>query len=141
MRPAVLAIEDNDLIMKIYKAIFNGLGCRVTPARTVAEGLTLLVRERPDLIVVDFRLPDGSGIDATRAIRASADCKDTPIIVVTDGTASSENEARAAGCSACISKPIRVSSFMQLARQHLDARVRTTLPVGQLLSNGDSLRL
>jgi two-component system, cell cycle response regulator DivK len=139
-RPKVLVIEDNDLIMKIYRAIFQQLACRVTPARTIAEALALLTHEQPDLIVVDLWLPDGSGIDATRAIRAQADLKDTPLIVVTTGAASSEDEARATGCSACISKPIRVSAFIQLVRQYLDKRP-SGVPAGYMWTKSEDLRL
>ena len=125
MQPEVLVIEDNDLITQIYKAIFHELGCCVMSARTIADAQTLLTQERPDLIIMDLRLPDGSGIDATRAIRGQPDLKNIPVIVITDGSPSSEEEARSAGCSACISKPINVGMFIELVRQYVDARSKT----------------
>ncbi|MBV8096068.1 MAG: response regulator [Acetobacteraceae bacterium] len=128
VRPKVLVVEDNDFIMKIYKAILQKAGCRLIEARTTTEAQIVLKHERPDLIIMDQKLPDGSGIDATRLIRDHADLKNTPVIVVTDGSAASDEQARAVGCSACISKPIRVSAFGQLVRHHLDARPKSGSP-------------
>ena len=116
----VLIVEDNDLFVRIYESLFDPLGCRVSRARTQLEAMELLAREQPDLIIMDNRLSDGNGVETTRAIRALAPFRDTPIIAVSLRNAPPEQEAMAeAGCTAFVAKPIKVDEFAALARRYL----------------------
>lgn len=122
MNRNVMIVEDNDLFVRIYESLFDRLDCRITRARTQTEALELLARTRPDLIVMDNRLPDGSGVEATRAIRARDQFRDTPIIAVTLRAGASDREAMTtAGCTAFMAKPIQVEEFTALARRYLAA--------------------
>lgn len=68
----VLLVDDHELIRRGLRLSFeqeSGVTV-VGEAGTVAEALKLQVLERPDVVVLDVRLPDGSGLDAARAMRA-----------------------------------------------------------------------
>ena len=123
MRQKVLIVEDSDLFARLCGSLFKPLGCQVVHVRTQADALRLLERERPDLIVIDHPLPDGSGVEATRRIRACGDLRHTPIIAMTAQTSASEHEAiRNAGCTALVAKPLRLAEFSALARRYVSGR-------------------
>jgi DNA-binding NarL/FixJ family response regulator len=76
-RPAsptrILLVDDHDLIRKGLRHAFErdpGFDV-VGEAGTAAEGVRQAAALHPDVVIMDLRLPDGSGLDATRALRRS----------------------------------------------------------------------
>ena len=121
MSYTVLAVEDNALFVRIYKALFASLDCRVVHAGTVTEALEILKTERPNLAVVDLSLPDGSGLEVARAIREREELESIPVFTVaTPVTGISEAAMRTAGNTVFLPKPIAVDEFVALARRYLD---------------------
>ena len=88
-------------------------------ARTGAETIELC-RQNPDLslILMDIKMPNGSGLDATRQIR-----KTKPFLPVIAQTAyalqGDEEKALAAGCNAYVTKPVRKQKLIQLIHEVL----------------------
>jgi len=68
----VMLVDDHEIIRNGLKAMIEQAGDLrvVAEAGTVADAIAEAARTRPDVIVMDVRLPDGSGIEATREIRA-----------------------------------------------------------------------
>ena len=68
----IVLVDDHEVVREGLRALLNRRpGMRVVgEAGTVAEAVTVAARERPDIVVMDVRLPDGSGIEACREIRA-----------------------------------------------------------------------
>lgn len=64
----ILMIEDNQDIMRINRAVLKKR-YRILEAVNLAEGRKILLRERPDLIILDIMLPDGSGLEYCEEIR------------------------------------------------------------------------
>jgi CheY-like chemotaxis protein len=64
----VLVIEDNYLTMALLGTILRSEGYEVLEAVTARGGLDAARRHRPELIVMDIRLPDMSGFDATQIV-------------------------------------------------------------------------
>jgi DNA-binding NarL/FixJ family response regulator len=79
----VLLVDDHELIRQGLRRAFEHSGDFevVGEAGSVAEALSAVERFSPDVVVVDVRLPDGSGLDATRSIRAGR--SDVGIVVLT----------------------------------------------------------
>jgi PAS domain S-box-containing protein len=67
----ILVVEDNPINQEVYAQILGGLGISYELARDGEEALRLWDVLRPPLILMDLDLPDMSGLDATRRIRAS----------------------------------------------------------------------
>lgn len=65
----ILYVEDDPGIRKQYEEFLQHLGARVHSARTSQEGKELYQHTRPELIIADINLPDGSGIDMIGEIR------------------------------------------------------------------------
>lgn len=110
----ILIVEDNELNLKLFKDLLGAHGFETFETK---DGLNVpsLVREiKPDLILMDIQLPEISGFDITRNLKAEADLREIPIIAVT-AFAMKDDEERIlkAGCEAYISKPISIIPFLQ----------------------------
>ena len=80
--PTVLVVDDEELFARAVgrKLRQSGMGCELV--LDLAEARTRLTARRPDLILLDMRLPDGSGLDFLREVRAG-DHADLPVLVLT----------------------------------------------------------
>lgn len=78
--PHVLVVDDDGEIRKLLGRYLQTQGCRVSTAASARELKERLHGGRPDIIVLDVMLPDGSGVDLCRDIRAASNI---PIILLT----------------------------------------------------------
>ncbi len=78
----VLLVEDEALFAKAVCKKFRAADYHCNIAGTLAEAETLLKQDIPDLILLDMRLPDGSGLDFLTRLRES-EARETPVIVMT----------------------------------------------------------
>jgi len=111
----ILVVEDNELNMKLLNDVLEAHGYEVL---TTGEGTVAVVwarQYRPDLILMDLQLPDVSGLEVTRQLKAAADTASIPIVAVTAfAMAGDEKKALDHGCDAYVSKPIDLRQFLDL---------------------------
>ena len=102
----ILLVEDDDTNRKLVRIVL-GDGYRISEASSVEQALVLLQHEKPDLLLLDIRLGDGSGLDVIRAVRADPAFDQVPALAIT-AQAMKDDESRflAAGFDAYLSKPI-----------------------------------
>lgn len=102
----ILLVEDDDTNRKLVRIVL-GDGYRISEAVSVEQALDLLQHEKPDLLLLDIRLGDGSGLDVIRAVRADPAFDQVPALAIT-AQAMKDDESRflAAGFDAYLSKPI-----------------------------------
>ncbi|MCK0210029.1 response regulator [Starkeya koreensis] len=118
MPKTVLIVEDNELNMKLFNDLLEAHGYSTVGTRNGVEVLGLARRHRPDLILMDIQLPEVSGLDVTRALKADPELKAIPVIAVTAFAMKGDEERiREGGCEAYLSKPISVSKFLETVRQ------------------------
>ena len=115
----VLAIEDEPLDRRLVHAVLEPAGYRVIDARSLAEARGVLAGERPDIILLDVRLPDGDGLNLVRELKTDPDRYSIPIIATTASALSPVPEAAVdAGCDGFLIKPIRPYELLgEIARQ------------------------
>jgi two-component system, NtrC family, response regulator AlgB len=77
----VLLIDDDRNIVQTLHIYFEEKGLSVTTAGSAAEGMARFLSDKPELVLLDLRLPDGNGLDVLRRIVASAIT--TQVIVIT----------------------------------------------------------
>ncbi len=102
----ILLVEDDDTNRKLVRIVL-GDAYRISEATSVEQALDLLQHEKPDLLLLDIRLGDGSGLDVIRAVRADPAFDQVPVLAIT-AQAMKDDESRflAAGFDAYLSKPI-----------------------------------
>ncbi|MBI5362549.1 MAG: sigma-54-dependent Fis family transcriptional regulator [Planctomycetes bacterium] len=77
----VLFVEDDSLIRASLRRLLTGAGFQVSEANTTAAGMAELDRELPDLLLLDYHLPDGTGLDVLRHARKLAPA--LPVVMIT----------------------------------------------------------
>lgn len=112
---SVLIIEDNELNMKLFNDLLVAHGYKTIQTRNGLEALELARSHRPDLILMDIQLPEVSGLEVTRWLKGDDALYQIPIVAVTAfAMKGDEEKIRSGGCEAYISKPISVSSFLEI---------------------------
>lgn len=120
MAKTVLIVEDNELNMKLFNDLLQAHGYVTIGTRHGGEAVDLARRHRPDLILMDIQLPEISGIDVTRRLKADPELKVIPVIAVTAFAMKGDEERiREGGCEAYLSKPISVAKFIETVQQFL----------------------
>jgi two-component system cell cycle response regulator DivK len=71
MTHVILVVEDNERNLKLLRDVLEYAGYDVRLARTGEDGVTLAVKEPPDLVLMDLQLPGIDGMEALRQLRAS----------------------------------------------------------------------
>jgi CheY-like chemotaxis protein len=82
----ILFIDDNLDMLLIGKRIFTRAGYEFTSARTMQEGLDKIKLEQPDIIILDYILPDGTGTDFMKTLHQDKEYQDMqsiPVVVLT----------------------------------------------------------
>jgi two-component system cell cycle response regulator DivK len=101
----VLLVEDNADLRELYGNAMRDAGLLVDEVVTVSEAIELAPRLRPDIIVLDRRLPDGDGWDVARAVKANESTCHVPIVAFTSHRERADVEgALVAGCDAFVEK-------------------------------------
>ena len=86
----------------------------VKEAGNLAAARTLLAAGPIDLVILDIRLPDGSGLDLAREMGAGEEAGRPKVIVMSASVLPTErNAAMAAGCDAFIAKPFKMSELYE----------------------------
>ncbi len=107
MAGKVLIVEDNAQNMKVMTMTLRASGYTLVQAQDGEEALEKVRSEKPDLIIMDMRLPKIDGVEATKRIREMPEFKSVPIIAVTAYAMKGDKEKFLdAGCDAYLSKPI-----------------------------------
>lgn len=121
MAKTVLIVEDNELNMKLFNDLLQANGYETLQTKDGREALSLARKDSPDLILMDIQLPEISGLEITRLLKAEERTRQIPIIAVTAfAMKGDEEKIREGGCDGYIAKPISVTSFLQTVAQFLD---------------------
>jgi two-component system, chemotaxis family, chemotaxis protein CheY len=99
----ILVIDDEEGIRSLLDAILNRKGYQVILAESGRKGLELFHREKPDVIVLDLKMPEMDGLTVLQEIRHSDSHQ--PVIVLTGvRTAEAEQKVRALGVTKFVEK-------------------------------------
>jgi len=112
----ILVVEDEPVNMMLMTFILNDEGHEPIEAFTGAEGITKTFDSKPDIVLMDLKLPDLDGFEATRRIREKN--KSVPIIAVTSFSMDDVREKfDKAGFNGYIQKPFNPSTIMDEIKQ------------------------
>ena len=117
LKPFALVVEDDQDNCEAFAEALKSVGIRALGVGCGIEALRLAKSLAPDLIVIDYRLPDITGAEVCRRLRDDPDTEPLPIIAVT----AAPDAMRADGCvaDAILTKPCRLDTFLAASRLFL----------------------
>ena len=125
----VLIVEDQPDNRLLVSKVLRRAGYHTLESDRADGLLTLVNRERPDLILMDIGLPGRSGYDAVRELKADRATANIPIVALTAYAMQQDRQqCLSAGCCDYLSKPLDISGLVETVRQHLEGPV-TRKPV------------
>jgi len=130
----VLVVDDEPAIAWAWTKLAQGLGHQVSKAASAEQALELAERERPDLVLLDVRLPGMDGLTALPRLKALLG--DVPIVIMTAyGDLSTAVEAVRQGARDYLVKPFDLQVAERVLRQSLE---RLAPPLEQAVALGDA---
>jgi len=123
----ILTIDDEKQIRKLLKIGLEAEGFAVSDAADAVGGLDAVVKQKPDLVLLDLNLPDGYGLDLLKRIR---EFSDTPVIVLSVKDKEADKiELLEAGADDYMTKPFGMGELLARIRAILRRNaVPSTLP-------------
>lgn len=122
-RFAILVVDDDPIILSTLGDLLRAHGHRILEAANGRDGLRLARDERPDLILVDYHMPDMDGLAVVDALKSDEGTRGIPVVAFTSGTAAQANKLVRAGCIGFIPKPFEPGTLPALVAQFLRATV------------------
>ena len=123
--PTIMVADSEDDTRCFLKSLLELKGFVVLEAKDGQEALDIALRKRPDLLLIQLKLPVISGFTAIRRIKKYADLRGMPIIAISfNSPTSNHNLALAAGCDAHVANPVEFDQ--------LDALIDRLLPEDRL---------
>ena len=120
MAKKILIVEDNELNMKLFNDLLQAHGYETIQTMDGRDVLQLARDHGPDLIIMDIQLPEISGLEVTKMLKADDGLKDIPVIAVTAfAMKGDEEKIREGGCEGYLAKPISVPSFLETIAKFL----------------------
>jgi two-component system, cell cycle response regulator DivK len=116
----VLLVEDNEVNAYLARYVLEQAGFEVEWVGDGQQALAAAAARRPDVILMDMRMPVLDGYEATRRLKADPALCEVPVLAMS-AQALPEERARAlaAGCAAHLDKPIDVATLADQVRAWL----------------------
>jgi CheY-like chemotaxis protein len=119
-RRKILIVDDLPGNREVLADMLTVFGFDILQAENGQEGLDKAQAERPDLVLMDSRMPVLDGFEATQRLRASPELASIPVLVLSAGAMSDERErSLSAGASGFLTKPIVEESLLSAVGEHL----------------------
>ena len=123
MKKRALIVDDNGNNLTLEKDILEVAGFEVFIAQDASNGIAIARKEKPDIIIMDVRLPDMRGSEAAMILRQDKETSDIPIVFVTASVMAEDREdIKAVTNSGFIGKPINTRTFAKEISQLIRGR-------------------
>ena len=132
MKPRILVIDDEAAIRDSLRMILEYEDYRFVGASSGQEGIALCQRERPDLVLLDIKMPGMDGMEVLRSLRASDDT--LPVVMISGhGTTATAVDAIKSGAADFLEKP--------LSSERVIVTLRNVLTQSELRTENRELKL
>src|SRR5215831_15110281 len=116
----ILIVDDNEQNLRLARKVLQSAGFRTLEASGGAEGVSLAVEHRPDLVLMDIRMPDMNGTEVLQKLRADERTAAIPVVAHTSSAMKGDRERFLAdGFDGYLEKPIRAREFPDQVREYL----------------------
>lgn len=118
--PLILAVEDDARNVALLRAILERAGYHLAVAGSLADARAWLAGQRPDLVLLDIGLPDGSGLELADELKHRTPAPSPPIVALSARVLAADRKAATeAGCDAFLAKPLRTAELLSLVAAHV----------------------
>lgn len=117
----VLAVDDDDSVLKALSTILAGNGFEVDIARNGKDGLELAKENPPDLIILDLMMPIMSGHEVLLALKQNSALAEIPVMILTAAEPDERIRALQGGAESLMTKPFSEKELAKLVRESIRA--------------------
>lgn len=116
----IVLVDDNPVIRRLYTRLFQKAGFNIITASTGREGCDLILEEKPDAAVVDYRLTDISGLEICELVRKSEDGQNVKLFLFTaDESLEVRENALKVGVDVVVLKSPDAGEIVNLVRREV----------------------
>jgi CheY-like chemotaxis protein len=123
MKSKILIVDDVKFFLDVQQEMLDRIDCDILTARSGLEALKVIKKEKPQLVLMDYNLPDLTGDKACEIIKGDPRFRDIPIVIV---SSDHESDARvnclSAGADHYLTKPIDHAEFIKAVGKLLKVR-------------------
>lgn len=117
----VIVIDDEPFILMMIEDKLRRAGIQVITLRESINALPVIKKERPDLIILDWMMPELSGLDLCKMIKSDIELKDIPIFMLTaKGQDTDKQLGLKSGAIQYITKPFSPKALLEMVKKFLD---------------------
>lgn len=118
---SILIAEDEESNFRFLEMVLMRTQVKIIWAKDGIEAIDLCKKHKPDLILMDIKMPNMDGLEATRIIKNLF--PKTPVIIQTAYAMENDEQiSYKAGCDAYLSKPIRAKTLIQIVANFIDIK-------------------
>jgi response regulator RpfG family c-di-GMP phosphodiesterase len=121
----ILLVDDEPALRELLRATFEGADVTVDEAGSGPDAESCIHRRRPDVIVLDLRMPGMSGAELCRRLKADPATSEIPIVLLTGADPEEARRAQRAGAAALVRKPFSPLDLLAVVER---VAGRTTVP-------------
>jgi DNA-binding response OmpR family regulator len=111
----VLIADNDEAVLQLLTTSLKGCGFKVVAVRDAVQAWLSVLREVPDLAVMDVNLPGGSGLSVVKSMKGSSKTSHIPVILTAASKfAEMETSVTASGADAFRSKPLNIPEFIKI---------------------------
>lgn len=116
----ILVVDDDVDLVKTLRMRLEFEGFETFAAHEGVRGVEMTLKKKPHLILLDLRMPAGSGQTVLKTLRANPDTEKIPVIIITAlDDPRLETETKEAGASAFFRKPYSIETLLEKIRFYL----------------------
>ncbi|WP_299404951.1 response regulator [Acaryochloris sp. IP29b_bin.148] len=118
VRPVVACVDDSQTIQQFVKLSLEAEGFDVLQLMDPKQALTVLIEQRPNLILMDIEMPKMDGYELCRMVRQVDMLKEIPVVMLTGREGIIDRmRARMSGCTAYLTKPFNPQELLALVQK------------------------
>ena len=120
-KPMILVVDDDSSGRQLQRDALSFAGYHTMTAHCGRQALSLAEHVRPDLIMMDFNLPDLSGIEVFQKLKAGASTRNIPVVLVSaEHNIEANQQFQHAGYVGYVEKPYQLKHYLDKIKQFLN---------------------
>src|SRR5215510_7195117 len=137
-----LVVDDHSINRRSIAILLESMGVHTITDASGTEGIDMARRNCPEVILMDLRMKDMDGIEATRRLRADSATASIPVLAITASPfEEARNTAFGAGCSEFLAKPVKAADLMAALERQLGVRFeKVTAPLSSSEDGADDFQ-